>query len=89
MALDNQGQFRAMEDSILADYYVVLSRAGDPAVWQWEIHRRSRPLGVRLYGAGFVSQTGARLAGETARCCGKWQKSASETGHRRGLKAPA
>lgn len=66
MALNNQGQFRAMEESILADYYVVLSRSGDPAVWQWEIHRRSRPLGVRLYGAGFVSQAGARLAGETA-----------------------
>lgn len=66
MALNNQDQFRAMEQSILADYYVVLSQAGDPAVWQWEIHRRSRPLGVRLYGAGFVSQAGARLAGETA-----------------------
>jgi hypothetical protein len=66
MALNNQGQFRAMEESILADYYVVLSRAGEPAAWQWEIHRRSRPLGVRLYGAGFVSQAGARLAGETA-----------------------
>jgi hypothetical protein len=66
MALDNQGQFRGMEKSILADYSVVLSRSGDPAVWQWEIHRRSRPLGVRLYGAGFVSQAGARLAGETA-----------------------
>ncbi|HEX8808391.1 MAG TPA: hypothetical protein VF760_05290 [Xanthobacteraceae bacterium] len=66
MALDNQGQLRGMEKSILADYYVVLSRSGDPAVWQWEIHRRSRPLGVRLYGAGFVSQAGARLAGETA-----------------------
>jgi hypothetical protein len=66
MVLDNQGQFRGMEESILVDYYVVLSRSGDPAVWQWEIHRRSRPLGVRLYGAGFVSQAGARLAGETA-----------------------
>ena len=48
MALDNQGQFRGMEKSILADYYVVLSRSDDPAVWQWEIHRRSRPLGVGL-----------------------------------------
>jgi hypothetical protein len=55
-----------MEESILVDYYVVLSRSGDPAVWQWEIHRRSRPLGVRLYGARFVSRAGARLAGETA-----------------------
>ena len=66
MVLDNQGQFRGMEESILVAYYVVLSRSGDPAVWQWEIHRRSPPLGVRLYGAGFVSQAGARLAGETA-----------------------
>ena len=66
MVLDNQGQFRGMEESILVAYYVVLSRSGDPAVWQWKIHRRSRPLGVRLYGAGFVSQAGARLAGETA-----------------------
>jgi len=66
MPPDNQAQFPGMEKSILADYYVVVSRSGDPAVWQWEIHRRLRPLGVRLYGAGFVSQAGARLAGETA-----------------------
>lgn len=57
---------RSMTKSILTDYYVVLSRGSDPAVWQWEIHRRSRPLGVRLYGTGFVSKAGARLAGETA-----------------------
>ena len=51
----------------MTDYYVVVSRSGDPAVWQWwQIHRRSRPLGVRLYGTGFTSQAGARLAGETA-----------------------
>ena len=55
-----------MEESVLTDYYVVVSRSGDPTVWQWQIHRRSRPLGVRLYGTGFVSQAGARLAGETA-----------------------
>jgi len=55
-----------MKESILTDYYVVVSRSGDLAIWQWQIHRRSRPLGVRLYGTGFVSQAGARLAGETA-----------------------
>ena len=66
MPPDNQGQSPGMEKSILADYYVVVSRSSDPAIWQWEIHRRSRPLGVRLYGAGLVSQAGARLAGETA-----------------------
>ena len=62
----NQGQFGGAENFILADYYVVVSRSGEPSGWRWEIHRRSRPLGVRLYGAGFVSQAGARLAGETA-----------------------
>jgi hypothetical protein len=66
MPPDNQGQFRGMQKSIFADYHVVVGRSGDPAVWQWEIHRRPRPLGVRLYGAGFVSRAGARLAGETA-----------------------
>jgi len=66
MPSNNRGEFRGMEESILTDYYVVVSRSGDPAVWQWQIHRRSRPLGVRLYGTGFVSQAGARLAGETA-----------------------
>jgi hypothetical protein len=49
----------------LLDYYVAVSRRGVSAGWRWEIHRRSRPLGVRLYGTGFVSQAGARLAGET------------------------
>ena len=66
MPPDDRGEFRVMKESILTDYYVVVSRSGDPAIWQWQIHRRSRPLGVRLYGTGFVSQAGARLAGETA-----------------------
>lgn len=55
-----------MAKPVSTDYYVVLSRGGEPAVWQWEIHRHSRPLGIRLFGTGFISQAGARLAGETA-----------------------
>jgi hypothetical protein len=48
------------------DYYVVVANGGGAAGWRWEIQRRSRPLGVRLYGTGFVSQAGARLAGDIA-----------------------
>lgn len=66
MAPDKQGQFRGTAKSISVDFYVVVARSDDPANWQWEIHRHSRPLGIRLYGTGFVSQAGARLAGETA-----------------------
>jgi hypothetical protein len=32
----------------------------------WEIRRRSKPLGVRLYGDGFKSEAAAKLAGEKA-----------------------
>jgi hypothetical protein len=32
----------------------------------WEIQRRSKPLGVRLYGDGFKSEFAAKLAGEKA-----------------------
>jgi hypothetical protein len=66
MPLDNHGRSSGVEKSISADYYVLVSRNSGATPWQWEIQRRSRPLGVRLYGAGFVSQAGARLAGETA-----------------------
>jgi hypothetical protein len=65
MPPDNRGQI-GVENSVLTDYHVVVSRSDDPGIWQWEIHRRSRQLGVRLYGTGFVSRAGARLAGNTA-----------------------
>lgn len=32
----------------------------------WEIQRRSRPLGIRLYGSGFKTEFAAKLAGEKA-----------------------
>ena len=46
------------------DYVVLVRRT--PAAWQWtyEIHRRSKPLGVSLYHHGFPSESEARLAGE-------------------------
>src|SRR3974390_2991352 len=47
-----------------SDYFVLVRRA--PATWAWtyEIHRRSKPLGVRLYHDGFESESAAKLAGE-------------------------
>ena len=47
-----------------SDYFVLVRRT--PATWEWtyEIHRRSKPLGVRLYHDGFASESAARLAGE-------------------------
>ena len=33
-------------------------------LWAWEILRRSKPIGVRLYGDGFTSEQAAKLAGE-------------------------
>ena len=48
------------------DYLVVTNSHGRPPVWTWEIQRRSRPLGVRLYGGGFKTEFAAKLAGEKA-----------------------
>ena len=47
-----------------SDYFILVRRS--PATWAWtyEIHRRSKPLGVRLYHDGFPSESEAKLAGE-------------------------
>jgi hypothetical protein len=47
----------------LSDYFVEISRDAD-GLWRWEIKRRSRPLGVRLYNSGFRTPAEAQLAGE-------------------------
>jgi hypothetical protein len=48
------------------DYYIVVTNGGGSAGWKWEIQRRSKPLGIRLYATGFVSQAGAKVAGQIA-----------------------
>jgi hypothetical protein len=48
------------------DYYVVTKSYGDPPTWMWEIQRRSRPLGVRIYGDGFGLEAVAKVLGEKA-----------------------
>ena len=48
------------------EYFVVTSSRGRPSVWTWEIQSRPKPLGIKLGGADFSSEPGAKLAGEKA-----------------------
>jgi hypothetical protein len=49
------------------DYYVVAYRQGErPDRWSWEIRRKSTPLGIKMIGDGFQSDTAARIAGRQA-----------------------
>jgi hypothetical protein len=47
-------------------YSVVVKRPGRDSAWVWEILRKPKPLGVRLYAADFKSERAAKLAGEMA-----------------------
>jgi hypothetical protein len=46
------------------DYFVVTRQDRTTCTWTWEIERRSKPLGIRLYHNGFSSEPAAKLAGE-------------------------
>src|ERR1700676_1565992 len=49
------------------DYYVIPSRRGErPERWGWEIRRKSKPLGVKLTGDRYQSQSAAQFAGKQA-----------------------
>jgi hypothetical protein len=49
------------------DYYVVTSRRGEqPDRWSWEIRRKSAPLGIKMAGDGYQSDTAAQFAGKQA-----------------------
>jgi hypothetical protein len=49
------------------DYYVITSRfSTHPERWGWEIRRKSKPLGIKMTGDGFQSDTAARFAGKRA-----------------------
>ena len=51
----------------LNDYYVITSRRGEHHDrWGWEIRRKSKPLGIKMIGDGFQSNTAARFAGRQA-----------------------
>jgi hypothetical protein len=49
------------------DYYIVTSRRGNlPERWSWEIRRKSKPLGIKMTGDGYQSDTAAQFAGKQA-----------------------
>jgi hypothetical protein len=50
------------------DYYVLTSRRGEnhPDRWSWEIRRKSKPLGVKLTGNGYQSESAAQFTGRRA-----------------------
>jgi hypothetical protein len=49
------------------DYYVIASRRGQyPDRWSWEIFRKSKPLGVKMTGDGYQSESAAQFAGKRA-----------------------
>jgi hypothetical protein len=57
----------AMADNPINDYYVVASRRGQqPERWSWEILRKSKPLGIKMTGDGFQSDSAAQFAGKQA-----------------------
>jgi len=49
------------------DYYVITFRHGErPDRWSWEIRRKSKPLGIKMTGDGYQSDTAAQFAGKQA-----------------------
>ena len=48
------------------DYFVVTRPHGRPPAWTWEIQRRPKPLGEKLSGGDFKTESAAKLAGEKA-----------------------
>jgi hypothetical protein len=49
------------------DYYVVTHPQGERSDhWSWEIRRKSKPLGIKITGDGYQSDTAARVAGKQA-----------------------
>jgi hypothetical protein len=51
----------------VSDYYVHVKREGRARnKWEWRILRRSKEIGVGLYGRGFATAEAARLHGEVA-----------------------
>ena len=63
----DSGLVCAMADHPIDDYYVITSRhSQQPERWSWEIRRKSNPLGIKMTGDGFQSDTAAQFAGKQA-----------------------
>jgi hypothetical protein len=52
--------------NLLNEYLLSTTSSGKPPQWQWEIKRRPKALGIKLYANGFESENAAKLAGEKA-----------------------
>jgi hypothetical protein len=49
------------------DYDVTVARRSEhPDRWSWEISRKSEPLGIKLTGDGYQSESAAQFAGKNA-----------------------
>jgi hypothetical protein len=49
------------------DYFVITYQQGErPDRWSWEIRRKSKPLGIKMTGDGYQSDSAARFAGKQA-----------------------
>jgi hypothetical protein len=56
-----------MLDRPRADQYSVVTRIhGRPPLWTWEIQRRPKELGIKVYSTDFKTESAAKLAGEKA-----------------------
>lgn len=51
----------------MSNYYISVRSVGNGDItWEWQILRRTKPMGIKLYGGGYKSQTAARRAGSKA-----------------------
>jgi hypothetical protein len=56
-----------LRPSLRQSFYIVVCRTGsEPNAWCWEIRRKRRPMGVRLWQGGFRSHRAAQRAGKDA-----------------------
>ena len=59
------GLLCAMADHPINDYYIItFVRVGHPDRWGWEMPRKSKPLGIKMTGDGYQSDTAAKFAGQ-------------------------
>ena len=57
----------AMATDPIDDYCIITSRRGQqPERWNWEILRKSKPLGIKMTGDGYQSDAAAQFAGNQA-----------------------
>jgi hypothetical protein len=54
---------RSPHQRLLRHYF---STGQNPDRWSWEIHRKSKPLGIKMTGDRFQSEMTAQFAGKNA-----------------------